>query len=61
MKIWWVYEVFNMLGISDGLYAAFTNSSEEAEKRIYNCAEYCVSAVRFIEATVEPDFMVMLV
>lgn len=49
MRIYWVYEVINMLGLSEGFFAAFTSSSEEAEDRIVKHLEYPAKSLNYID------------
>ena len=52
MGSYWVYEVINMLGFSEGLFAACASDEVEAEDRIMKQLKYpaksinCVCSVR---------------
>ena len=64
MRIFWVYEVFNWFGISEGLFASYASGADEAKDRIFDMFEYPVSHVRFIEGVLsfrELDFEVELI
>lgn len=47
----WVYEVINMLGLSEGFFAAFASSSDEARDRIVKRIEYPAKSINYISGT----------
>jgi len=48
MGVYWVYEVINMLGLSEGLFAACTSDEIEAEDRIMKHLEYPARDINFV-------------
>lgn len=48
MGSYWVYEVINMLGFSEGFFAAFTHSANEAEERIIKRLEYPAKSINYV-------------
>lgn len=48
MGIYWVYEVINMLGFSEGFFAACTSGEVEAEERIMKHLEYPAKSINFV-------------
>ena len=48
MRVYWVYEVFNMLGFSEGFFAAFTSNEIEAEDRIMKRLEYPAKSINYV-------------
>lgn len=51
MGAYLIYEVINMLGLSEGFFAVFCHSSEEAEeaeKRIMKHLEYPAKSINFV-------------
>ena len=48
MGSYWVYEVINMLGFSEGLFAAFTHSADEARDKIMKHLEYPAKSIKYI-------------
>ena len=45
---YWVYEVINMLGLSEGFFAASTSSYEEAKDRIMKHLKYPAKSINFV-------------
>ena len=48
MGMYWVFEVINMLGFSEGLFAACTSDEDEAEERIIKRLEYPAKSINFV-------------
>ena len=48
MGVYWVYEVINMLGLSEGLFAACTISADEAKDRIIKQLKYPEKRIKFV-------------
>lgn len=55
MGTYWLYEVINMLGFSEGLFAAFTHSADEAEERIIKRLEYPARNINFVYGALKYD------
>lgn len=45
---YWLYEVINMLGFSEGFFAAFTHSADEARDKIMKHLEYPAKSINYI-------------
>lgn len=48
MGSYWVYEVINMLGFSEGFFAAFAIGHDEAKERIMKRLEYPAKSINFV-------------
>ena len=48
MGSYWVYEVINMLGFSEGFFAAFALGHDEAKDRIMKHLEYPAKSINFV-------------
>lgn len=45
---YWLYEVINMLGFSEGFFAAFTHSADEARDKIMKHLEYPAKSINYV-------------
>ena len=48
MGAYWVYEVINMLGLSEGFFAAFASSELQARRKIVKRLEYPAKSVNHV-------------
>lgn len=48
MGTYWLYEVINMLGFSEGFFAAFTHSADEARDKIMKHLEYPAKSINYV-------------
>ena len=48
MGSYWVYEVINMLGFSEGFFAVFALGHDEAKDRIMKRLEYPAKSINFV-------------
>ena len=48
MGSYWVYEIINMLGFSEGLFAAFALGHDEAKDRIMKRLEYPAKNINYV-------------
>ena len=46
--VYWVYEVINMLGLSEGFFAACTIGADEAKDRIMKQLKYPPKSINFV-------------
>ena len=49
MGSYWVYEVINMLGFSEGFFATYALGHDEAKDRIMKHLEYPAKSVNYID------------
>ncbi len=45
---WWIFEVTNMMGINEGFYVSFAESSTKAREKIIANLEYPAKSIAFI-------------
>lgn len=48
MGVYWVYEVINMSGLSEGLFAACTSCADEARDKIMKYLEYPAMSINYV-------------
>ena len=55
MGIYWVYEVINMLGLSEGFFAACTSGADEARDKIMKQLKYPPKSINFVFSALKYD------
>lgn len=55
MRVYWVYEVINMLGFSEGFFAACTSGADEARYKIMKRLEYPARSINFVFGALKYD------